>query len=414
MADLLGRLSRSWQRHRVASAPVTRRLFRCRCGRPLFFRNSRCLGCGAEVGYDPDQSTLLALPDDQTAPYRIARTHGRVKQSEARYVRCANYAAIGCNWLLDVTEASDALTLCRSCRLTRTVPDLGIADNARYWARIEDAKRQVVSTLITLGLPVCSRVSEDPQSGLAFDLLRSPPGGPRIVTGHASGVITIDAEEADDATREQRRAQMHEPYRTLVGHLRHEIGHYYWYRLMHGAKLIAEFRALFGEEGANYADALRRHYETGPPHDWPVRFVSAYASAHPWEDWAETWAHYLHMIDSLDTALSFGVSARAVDANFERFGPDALSNQATAGRAAPTAASTAFLAFVNAWVELATALNELSRTMGQPDFYPFVLSRAAVRKLHFVHRIVNDRSVRRAHLAAAAHRPGTDVAAGAH
>jgi hypothetical protein len=365
-------------------------LFRCRCGRPLFFRNSKCLGCGAEVGYDPELALLLILPDGATPPCRISPGRGR-RGAERTYLRCANYSrATGCNWLVAVADnsSSAAALQCASCRLTRITPDLSVAENGVWWARIEDAKRQLVSTLITLGLPVRARTTEDPQRGLAFDLLRSPPDGPHVITGHADGVVTIDIEEADDATREKRRAAMHEPYRTMLGHLRHEIGHYYWYRLISDSRWLGEFRELFGDDRADYDAALRKHHDEGPISDWALAYVSAYASAHPWEDWAETWAHYLHMIDALDTALSFGVSARAIEATFEPFPREALA----AGAGKPGA--DAFLVFVNAWVELATALNELSRSMGQPEFYPFVLSAAAVRKLHFVHRIVTDRTGR--------------------
>lgn len=406
MADLPGRLSRSWQRHRVAAAPVTRRLFRCRCGRPLFFRNSKCLGCGADVGYDPDLALLLILPDGGTSPFRISSGRGR-SVNERWYVRCANYTNVsGCNWLVPVAQGNDAsvLLLCASCRLTRVMPDLSVPENGAWWARIEDAKRQLVSTLVTLALPVRARTTEDPERGLAFDLLRSPPDGPRVITGHAEGVVTIDVEEANDATREKRRAAMHEPYRTMLGHLRHEIGHYYWYRLISDSRWLGEFRDVFGDDRADYAAALRKHYDEGPAPDWALAYVSAYASSHPWEDWAETWAHYLHMIDALDTALSFGVSARAIEATFEPFQQEVLA----AGTNKPGA--DAFLVFVNAWVELATALNELSRSMGQPEFYPFVLSAAAVRKLHLVHRVITDRTGRRKRSAKTPRASGTPVA----
>jgi hypothetical protein len=412
MSDLLARLSRSWQRHRAAAAPLTRRLFRCRCGRPLFFRNSKCLSCGAEVGYDPELGTMLVLPDDQQPPYRITPRGGRGTM-ERRYLRCANYATpAGCNWLvaLGANEKVAPPLLCRSCRLNRTIPDVSVPENAHWWARIEDAKRQVVSTLITLGLPVQSRVGEDNTRGLAFDLLRSPAEGPRTVTGHADGIITIDIEEADDTTREQRRVQMREPYRTLLGHLRHEVGHYYWYRLVPNSRWQDEFRDLFGDETADYAAALARHYQDGPRTDWALYHVSAYASVHPWEDWAETWAHYLHMIDGLDTAVSFGVGPQAIEATFDRFDLDVLADAAGANRAG----AAGFLAFVNAWVELATALNELSRSMGQPDFYPFVLSADAVRKLFFVHRVVVGSRAQRQLRAPAARAAGTPVANVAH
>jgi hypothetical protein len=203
------------------------------------------------------------------------------------------------------------------------------------------------------------------------------------MTGHDNGVITLNIEEADDAKREQVRAQMREPYRTLLGHFRHEVGHYYWNRLVRDTPWLAEVRRLFGDDREDYGAALRRHYEHGPPSDWPRRFVTAYAAAHPWEDWAETWAHYLHMVDTVDTALSFGIDADQVQLDAEPWGPDALWQPEDPGAAE-------FLRFLNAWVELTAVLNELSRSMGQPDFYPFVLPRPAVAKLQLIHTVVQD------------------------
>jgi hypothetical protein len=265
------------------------------------------------------------------------------------------------------------------------IPDLSQPDAALLWGRVELAKRRLVSSLIGLGLPVRSRLDEDPQRGLAFDLLRPPPGGPPVVTGHAEGVITLDVEEADDAHRESLRAALREPYRTLLGHLRHEIGHYYWWRLVGQTRWQAPFRTVFGDERQPYDAALEAHYQSGPPADWQDRHVSAYASAHPWEDWAETWAHYLHMVDTLDTASSFGFDARGAGLRYESFTPDALYRPSLAG-------ATEFLGFVNSWIELTGVLNELSRSMGQPDLYPFVLSSAAVAKLQFVHLVATIRA----------------------
>jgi hypothetical protein len=225
-------------------------------------------------------------------------------------------------------------------------------------------------------------VSEDPERGLMFDFLRSPAQGPPVTTGHAHGLITLDIEEADDARRELIRSALHEPYRTLLGHLRHEVGHYYWDRLVDGGIWHEGFRARFGDERADYATALARHYERGPAEDWPRRCVSAYASTHPWEDWAETWAHYLHMLDTLDTAFSYGLTGDDVEFEVERYRRDALDDPDAPG-------GEVFLRLVNGWLELTAVLNELSRSMGQPDFYPFVLSRPAVAKLHLVHRVVN-------------------------
>jgi hypothetical protein len=188
-------------------------------------------------------------------------------------------------------EASDPNPLCIACRLNRTIPDLNDPDNGRYWGEIEAAKRRLVSQLLALGLPVKSKIAEDPERGLMFDFLRSPPGGRAVMTGHANGLITMNVEEADNVKREKIKHDLHEPYRTLLGHFRHEVGHYYWDLLVRDTKWLGPFRQVFGDERANYAQALRRNYEAGPPPDWRNSYISSYAAMHPWEDWAETWAH---------------------------------------------------------------------------------------------------------------------------
>lgn len=314
------------------------------------------------------------------------RTFGAGETSLA-YFRCGNLnSAAACNWLVSVDDAAAGPQgLCRCCRLTRTLPDLSIAGNEFYWQRIELAKRRIVSSLIGLGLPVRSRVAEDPVRGLVFDLLRAGPTTTPVVTGHADGVITLDVEEADDAYREQRRHALGEPYRTLVGHLRHETGHYYWQRLVEAEGWIDAWRATFGDERIDYGTALAAHYRFGAPADWGLRFVSAYASSHPWEDWAETWAHYLHLVDTLDTARSFAVDGANVELSYERFSLEVLSE---GGAEADSAEALPFLELINSWMELTGVLNELSRSMGVADFYPFVLSRPAVRKLYLVHRVI--------------------------
>jgi hypothetical protein len=223
----------------------------------------------------------------------------------SQYRLCANYDRENvCNWAV---RADDPEELCESCRLTRVIPDLGQRGHREAWYRLEVAKRRLVYGLQHLALPVASKAA-DPERGVAFELLADTTEP--VLTGHSNGVITINVMEADDATREQRRVQLHEPYRTLLGHFRHEIGHYYWERLLAGSARLDAFRECFGDERADYAAALRQHYEQGPPTDWQERYVSTYASAHPWEDWAETWAHYLHMIDTLETAAACGLSLR--------------------------------------------------------------------------------------------------------
>ena len=201
------------------------------------------------------------------------------------------------------------------------------------------------------------------------------------MTGHEDGLVSLRAAEADDAVREGVRVSMDEPYRTLLGHFRHEIGHFYWTRLVRDEATLEEARRLFGDERADYAAALQRNYEQGPPADWALRHVSAYASSHPWEDWAETWAHYLHLVDTVDTARSFKLDAAAVGLQYEPFDARLLEG--------PEAA--AFLVLLQGWMELTGVLNELSRSMGVADFYPFVLSAEAVRKLYFVHRVAGTR-----------------------
>jgi hypothetical protein len=232
-----------------------------------------------------------------------------------------------------------------ACSLNRTIPDLSIPENPERWRKVETAKRRLVAQLISLGLQVIPK-TVDEDTGLAFDFVGIDLEGNAPTTGHANGLVTLDIKEADDAHREKIRVQMREPYRTLLGHFRHEVGHYY-----------------------------------GPRPDWQQTCVSAYATMHPWEDWAETWAHYLHMMDAVDTALGFGMSAREMDLDYQPFPLSTLYDPEHPG-------GTAFLSFVNAWIELAGMLNELSRSMGQPDFYPFVLPPAVIAKLHFIHLVI--------------------------
>jgi len=364
----------------VQNLPALRRVYRCQCQRPVFFRNSQCLGCRAALGYEPHLGEVFPLAfGPQPNTWWLAGVQGNRQEL---YRRCANAdSPAACNWLVKIDSSGPSQSLCVSCRLNRTIPDLSVPENGMLWGRIEAAKRRVVSLLVALGLPVASRVGEDPERGLAFDLLRAPAGGPPLLTGHEGGLITLNIEEADDSRREGIREAMHENYRTLVGHFRHEVGHYYWDRLIDNTTWLDGFRQLFGDERNDYDAALRTHYEQGPPPDWARRYVSSYASCHPWEDWAETWAHYLHMADTLGTAASVGLNRDTVDMQFELFTPDALYNPGDPG-------AQRFLSFLNAWVELTAVLNELSRSMGQPDSYPFALPLTAVGKLQFIYMVV--------------------------
>ena len=180
---------------------------------------------------------------------------------------------------------------------------------------------------------------------------------------------------------ERRRVSLHEPYRTLLGHFRHEIAHYYWDRLIANSRWLEDFRKVFGDENADYAEALKHHYANGPAPDWQNRHVSAYASSHPWEDWAETWAHYFHIVDMMETADSFGLALNPRH-------PAAKSMMARPHN--PFDPSVSFDTVLENWFPLTYALNSINRGMGLLDVYPFALSLKAVEKLRFVHEVVKN------------------------
>ena len=354
------------------------RLFRCHCGATIFFDNTSCLNCHRELGYLPDRKTMSALePGDSSDHFRALAASGET------YRKCQNYAQENvCNWMVC---ADDSPSYCVACRLTKTIPSLENPENRVRWASIEASKRRLVYSLLELGLPLRSK-GEDPSKGLAFAFLADPPTASveapsdnKVMTGHNQGLITINIAEADQIERELTRRQMHEAYRTLIGHFRHESGHYYWDILLDGAPLQTRFRALFGDERQDYAAALQRHYAEGAPADWQTRFISSYASSHPWEDWAETWAHYLHIVDTLETAKSFGVGSRDGLELIDRQLVDIID---------PGASPDSFRGVLRQWVWLSLAINSMNRSMGMRDPYPFVLNRAIVDKLAFVHQVV--------------------------
>jgi hypothetical protein len=356
------------------------KLFECQhCGQPLYFENSKCESCGRQLGYLPSKETITALEPAGNAQRALA-------DPKRRYRLCANAQYEACNWLV---VADGPETFCAACRHNRNIPDLSIADNLIDWRAIELAKHRLFYTLLKLGLPLKTR-AEDP-ARLAFDFLSpelpAPDGTPHVLTGHDNGLITINLAEADDAHREKQRRQMGEPYRTLLGHFRHEIAHYYWDKLIpNNAANLESFRQLFGDERRDYAQALQDHYNNGPPPDWTEHYVTSYASSHPWEDFAETWAHYLHMVDTLETASSFGLTVRP-----------RLHKAAALTAAIDFDPHTAELdQLISTWLPLTFAVNSVNRSMGLPDLYPFVLSPPAIAKLAYVHdRIRENRTGRR-------------------
>ena len=272
---------------------------------------------------------------------------------------CGNWQTHGvCN---AVVEAVDNNALCLACRLNRTIPDLAKAENRQRWRRLEMAKRRLIFGLLSLGLPLEAPVAGYPR-GLCFDFLedkRSNPDAPQefVTTGHHEGVITINVLEADDVQRIWQRELSSERYRTLLGHLRHEAGHYYFELLVQD---LEDFVRLFGDHHQPYREALKRYYDQGALPGWEANYISAYASAHPLEDWAECFAHYLHMTDTLETAAQRQVIAPLT-------GTETIDQQ------------------LQIWDGFSVTLNELNRSLGLQDAYPFVVTPAVADKLRFVH-----------------------------
>lgn len=311
----------------------------------MFFENFRCLTCDSELGFDRASAELVVRPDDRP--------------------RCANHELADCNWLAEPGEA-----LCGSCALTRTRPaDEDTAALAAF-AATESAKRQLVFQLDALDLAT---------DGLAFDLLssRAEP----VTTGHADGVVTIDLAEGSDPHREALRVQLAEPYRTVLGHLRHEVGHYYWTVLVEHTDRLDAFRALFGDDRVDYAEALEKHYGAGDDRSWTETHISHYAAAHPWEDWAESFAHYLHIRDTMQTARAWGIHTS---------GPDLDLDVAWGARLSvdPVDAVAGFDEMTRAWIAFTFAMNAVNDSMGHGPLYPFALNGTALQKLRFVHDVI--------------------------
>ena len=344
------------------------KLFSCpRCGQRLYFENAQCLSCGSAVLYNPD-----------TAAFALAGLDG--------VFQCANANECGCNWM------AAGAGFCRACALNKTIPNLSIDGNRERWARVEAAKKRAAYSLFAFGLPVGPKVNPGDEVGLAFDFLADPvgggPGGERILTGHDNGLITLNVAEADSPKREKMRAAMGENYRTLLGHFRHELGHYYWDRLIRDdAVRLSGFRDLFGDETQDYEEALRRHYANGAPPDWQLRHISAYAASHPWEDWAETWAHYLHITDTLEMVKSLNLRLGQIETVDENTLPDSDTGGGVAvGREAR--GTNDFGTLIERWLVLAEASNSINRCMGLADLYPFVIGPPTADKLRFVHQLL--------------------------
>ncbi|TCV76350.1 putative zinc-binding metallopeptidase [Neorhizobium sp. S3-V5DH] len=349
------------------------RLYDCdHCGQPIHFDNRSCVNCGHRLAFVPEMLAMHALAEDEDGTWHL------VARPERKVRLCANTALDVCNWTV---AAEEVHPFCPACRHNRLVPDASTEVGLNQWRRISQAQRHLFYSLMRWNLPRTTR-QEDPENGLVFDFLvdevREDGTIVPAMTGHEDGLIAIRAAEADDVTREQVRVSMNEPYRTLLGHFRHEIGHYMWDKLVRDGARLAEFREVFGDETADYGEALKRNYEEGPPPDWQEKFISTYASSHPWEDFAETFAHYLHIVDTLETARAYGISI------------EPRRHQELAAEVAfnPYKAESSEQ-LVAAWVPLSLAINGIHRSMGVPDLYPFILTPSVVTKLEFIHQLVH-------------------------
>lgn len=351
------------------------RLFSCAgCGQTLYFDNRFCVRCQRQLAFCPQGMSVEALDLAADGTYVLT-------SNPQRHVAvCVNRGNDICNWLADDGSTTG---LCQACAHNRLVPDANTLDGVEQWRKLSQAQRHMYYSLLRLDLPRPTR-AVDPSGGLVFDFLvdEVQPDGTvqAAMTGHDEGVIAIRAAEADDLVREEVKGLMNEPYRTMLGHFRHEIGHFIWNKMVRDSGRLEECRRVFGDEREDYGDALTRNYNEGPRADWPQYFISSYASIHPWEDFAECFAHYLHIVDTLETAHAFGIKIDAED-----------HDEIEADVAFDPYRARSAKRIVSAWVPLTVAMNSLQRSMGEKDLYPFVLTPAVMDKLEYMHQLLHKR-----------------------
>ncbi len=342
------------------------KIFQCgHCNHSVFFENYTCDNCGHLTGFrDQDRKMLTFNPGGDSL---IS------DREQIEYKFCKNKEYGVCNWVIEKNDPED---FCHACQLNRTIPNLSAKKNFKKWRNLEVAKHRLIYQLQKIGLPLPSKMRYD--EGLCFDFV-ARQNNPKLMTGHANGVITILLKEADSVLREQMRKQLLEPYRTLVGHLRHEVGHYFWNILVYkDPQVLAEYRAIFGNEQMNYADALQKYYLQGAPENWQLSFISKYATSHPWEDWAETWAHYLHIMDMVETAYFFGLNVK----------PIGSINDMKANVSFDPYTIEDFDVIIQTCIPLSFAVNSINRAMGVPDVYPFVITPPVIDKMKFIHQLL--------------------------
>lgn len=343
------------------------KIFQCNnCGNPVFFENVICQKCGHWLGYlDENQSIYALQPNLEN--WQLA---------DGRHVKyCKNHGYDVCNWLV-MTDAND---YCIACQFNQTIPNLQMDAALEKWRHFESAKHRLIYSLRRLQLPLVRKMyAED--DGLWFHFVDKGLEEGDVKMGHANGEITILLSEADSVQREMLRKNLKEPYRTMIGHLRHEVGHYYWDQLVWKSfDRLQEFRSVFGDEQVDYTDSLHTYYNVGPGAHWQGQYISAYATAHPWEDWAETWAHYMHLIDTMETAYHFGLDIEPELRNAEHMYAKATFDPYE---------TQDFKQILDYSIPLFFAMNSINRSMGISDLYPFVISDSVVQKLKFIHDLV--------------------------
>jgi hypothetical protein len=342
------------------------KIFQCgHCDHSVFFENYTCENCGHLSGFRVEDRKMLTF--EPQGEFLMS------DRENIKYKYCKNHEYQVCNWLVEFDEPHE---YCNACQLNRTIPNLSDIENFDKWRSMEIAKHRLVYQLQKIGLSLPSKLQNE--DGLCFDFV-AQLNNPSLMTGHANGVITILLREADSVLREQMRKQLSESYRTLIGHLRHEVGHYFWDRLIRTDKdVLSEFRAIFGNDELNYGDALQNYYKVGAPDNWEKSFISKYATSHPWEDWAETWAHYLHIMDMVETAYFFGLNVNPIDSR-KGMNADVSFDPYTIKD---------FNIIVDTCIPLSFAVNSINRAMGVPDVYPFVITPIVVKKMKFIHQLL--------------------------
>ena len=301
------------------------------CANEVFFDSLNCVHCSTGL--------VIELADDG------GMTVADITTTEP----CARRPGWACNW----PAVGAGAPLCTSCVLV----DAGESWSNPLMVPYLSAQRRALYQLTELGVPWVGR------SELRF-AYRSSTAGHDAVMGHRSGEITLDLDEADPARGELIRATLGEHYRTPLGHIRHELGHFVWLTLVASdATRLAEFREVFGDERTDYAGALDNHYGRADDGSWRSHYASFYASAQPWEDFAESWAQVMHVHDVVETGAAWGVVARPAD-------------------------STDAGAWLTTSITASLAANELARAMGMRDLYPFTLTPGVRAKVEFCWRLV--------------------------